>query len=940
MLLGKLFKNINKKYKSIKFKNIRFNSKECKSNDIFFAIRGNNSNGNHYINDAVNNGARTIVSNLKFEGFNKNKILFIYCKDPRELLAEAASNFYNQKPKNIIAVTGTNGKTSIANFYYQILTLNNKKVAAIGTLGVLSKKLNLKTNNTTIDPINIHKILKKLKELNINDVILEASSHGLKQQRLNGINFNTALFTNLSRDHLDYHKNFKDYLNSKLILFNKLLKYKGNIVFDDKISQANQLNKILKKRKLKKYNFGTANSFINIINIQKINNKKKVDFLFDNKRYSFKTALIGNVQIKNLMFAIVAASLSKIKINDILKSINKIKPISGRLEKIGNVNNRSNVILDYAHTPEALKTAILNIKEEYPLSKISLVFGCGGNRDKEKRSIMGSIASKYCDMIYVTDDNPRIENPKLIRNQIKKRIIYNKFIEIPSRAKAITTAVDKLNSGDILIVAGKGHENYQEYKERKFFSDKFEILKAINKKNLTLSKSIKTNILKETLKNNLLKKNILINSASINSKKINKNSIFIGVKGKKFDGNLYAHEAAKNGAILALSNKKSKNSKIIFQQNPLKFFSKMSSAYRKSLNANNIAITGSAGKTSVKELVGFCLSKLSKTYFSKNSFNNKYGVPLSIFNTPERTKYVVLEVGMDKKGEIDHLTKLIKPNLGLITNISYAHIKNFKNLNKIAQAKGEIINNIIPDGTIVINRDDKYYKYFLNKAKNKKLKIISFSEKNKNANVVFLNQKKIKKKYLITLNINHKIKSFVISKELLNYKQNILASLSIIINYFTIEKLNKNLFLNFHIPKSRGSIINHRTGSKKLTIVDESYNSNPLSFKFALKKFDETYSENQRKFLLIGNMLELGKYSKKLHIKIAKYINKSKVNKAYTYGKLTKHTFNKLKPQIRGKMLNSSMEILNLINKDLPNKSFLMVKGSNSTGLNKIIQNL
>ena len=245
MLLGKVFKNINQKYKSIKFKNIRFNSKDCKYNDIFFAINGINSNGKNYINDAIRNGAKIIVSNLKFEGFNNNKILFICNKNPRKLLSEVASRFYKLKHRNIIAVTGTNGKTSIANFYYQILTLNNKKSAAIGTLGVLSKKFNLKTNNTSIDPVNIHKILKKLKELKIDNVILEASSHGLKQHRLDNINFNTALFTNLSRDHLDYHKTFKDYLNSKLILFNKLLKKKGNIIFDDKITQAKQLNNIL-----------------------------------------------------------------------------------------------------------------------------------------------------------------------------------------------------------------------------------------------------------------------------------------------------------------------------------------------------------------------------------------------------------------------------------------------------------------------------------------------------------------------------------------------------------------------------------------------------------------------------------------------------------------------------------------------------------------------
>ena len=159
MLLGKVLKNIKKKYKSIIFNNIRFNSKDCKKNDIFFAINGNNTKGSNYIDNAINNGAKVIISNLKFEGFNKNKILFLKYKDPRKLLSEASSRYYKSKPKNIIAVTGTNGKTSVANFYKQILVLNNKKVASIGTLGVLTKKFKLKTNNTTIDPLNIHKIL-------------------------------------------------------------------------------------------------------------------------------------------------------------------------------------------------------------------------------------------------------------------------------------------------------------------------------------------------------------------------------------------------------------------------------------------------------------------------------------------------------------------------------------------------------------------------------------------------------------------------------------------------------------------------------------------------------------------------------------------------------------------------------------------------------------
>ncbi len=940
MLLNKVIKNINQKFRNIKFKNIRFNSRECKQNDIFFAIKGSNLDGKKYIDDAINNGAKIIISNNRLEGFNKKKNLFIYNKNPRKLLADVSCKLYKLKPNNIIAVTGTNGKTSVAEFYRQILILNNKKVASIGTLGVFSEKLKLSTNNTTIDPVRIHKILQDLKKLKINNVILEASSHGLNQHRLNNIKFKTALFTNLSRDHLDYHKNMRNYLNSKLILFDKLLNSRGNIIFDESIKQSKHLNIIAKKRNLKKYTIGSQNSFIKIANIEKINNLNKIDFLINKKKYSFKTSLIGKIQIKNLMFAIIAAYLSKLKMIKILKTINKIKPVEGRFEIISKLKNNSSVILDYAHTPSALETTILNVKEQFPLNKISLLFGCGGNRDVDKRAMMGAIANKYCDKIYLTDDNPRLESPKLIRNQIKKGLKQNNYFEIPSRSKAIYFAINKLNSGEILIVAGKGHENYQEYKKKKFFSDKLVILKAISKKNKNLSKSIKTNILREMLKSKKIHKKFYINSASFNSKKIKKNSIFVGVKGKKYDGNNFAKEAIKNGALLAITNKRIRNSKTIYNKKPLDFFNKVSSIYRKSINSNTIAITGSAGKTSLKELVGFCLNKIEKTYYSKKSFNNKFGVPLSMFNVPEKTKFTVLEVGMDKKGEIDYLTKLIKPNLGIITNISYAHIQNFKNLNQIAQAKGEIINNILDNGKMIINMDDKYYKYFIKKTKKRNLRFLTFSKKNPNADIVFHSRGKYKKNYLFKIKINGYLKTFLIPVELSCYIDNVLACISIIINYFDIKILSKSLFLGFSIPKSRGSLINYKKGSKKLIIFDESYNSNPLSFKFALERFNSIKKNENKKFLLIGNMLELGRHSKKLHIKIANYINNSKVNKTYVYGNHTRHTFNKLKPHIKGRILKNSMDIHNLINKDLPNKSLLMVKGSNSTGLNKIIQKL
>jgi murE/murF fusion protein len=209
MLIGDYFKKINSKNKRHYFSGLSFNSLNCKKNNIFFAIKGNERDGNRFIDQAIENGAKTIISNRKFEGIKRN-ILYIKSTNIRKSLSETAYGICKNKPKNLIAVTGTNGKSSIANFYLQILKLNKKKVASIGTLGVKTESYKKNTSNTTLDPIELSVHLKKIKKQKIENVILEASSHGLKQHRLDGLKFTTGIFTNLSHDHLDYHKKYKD----------------------------------------------------------------------------------------------------------------------------------------------------------------------------------------------------------------------------------------------------------------------------------------------------------------------------------------------------------------------------------------------------------------------------------------------------------------------------------------------------------------------------------------------------------------------------------------------------------------------------------------------------------------------------------------------------------------------------------------------------------
>ena len=531
----------------------------------------------------------------------------------------------------------------------------------------------------------------------------------------------------------------------KVIILNKIHKM---AITDANIPQIKKIKNISFKKKINLSLIFDKKSGIELISHKFLNEKQIFQILFQNKKYEFKLGLIGKIQIKNVLMAILAAKKSGLQFKKIINVIDKIQPVEGRLENIGKIKNNSKVILDYAHSPAALELALLNIKEQFPKNKISLVFGCGGERDIKKRSIMGKIADKYSDIIFLTDDNPRNENPSKIRKDIKKGINKKKIQELPNRKKAIHKAIMGLNTGEILLVAGKGHEKTQDYGKKKFFfSDQEVILESIKQKNKFLSKNFKLNIIKEEAKSKISNK-LVIKNISINSKSIKKNDVFFAIKGKNRDGNMYVSEAFKKKSSLVILNRFNKSyplSKQIKVKNSLSFLTKCSSIFRENINAKIISITGSCGKTTLKEVSGFTLKKISKTTYSPKSFNNKYGVPISLFNLKQKDEFGVLEVGMDKKGEIDNLTKIIKPNLGIITNISYAHSKNFKNIRQIANAKAEIINNIKKDGTIVLNMDDNFFNYHKNLALKKKLKIISFGIKNKFAMVKLVKIKKLKK---------------------------------------------------------------------------------------------------------------------------------------------------------------------------------------------------
>ena len=910
MLLKNLITNLTKSEKLIKIKGISTNSKEVKKGFIFFAIKGQKHNGEMFINEAIQNGASVIIctKNCKFKS---KKTLIIKKKDIRNFVSEIASKFYKLKPKNIIAVTGTNGKTSVADLYYQILTSNNTPVASIGTLGIKYKKKTIKTGLTSPDTISIHKYLQILKKNKIENVIIEASSHGLDQNRLHHINFKAGIFTNFSQDHLDYHRNMQSYLNAKLILFKKILPNNGFVILDKTISQFLILKKIAKKGGLK------------LIEINKIIEKIRNISLNTNSKF----------QKKNLAMAIAATKLCGLKDKKIYNSLKKINDVSGRLELIRKFPNNIKVFIDYAHTPDALFKTIQSLKDTYQ-KKISLVFGCGGDRDKKKRPLMAKIANKHCNKIYVTDDNPRNEDPKKIRNEIIRNINNNKCFNIGHRASAIKKAILNSEQNEVILIAGKGHETQQIYKNR--------ILSISDKKivkNLKITIKILSKKNQDYLQNKLILKKIIkkikpenFEGLSIDTRMIKKNNLFLTMKGKNNDGVKFIPDALKKGAKYIVSSKvvKKYKQKTIRVKNEVSFLRQFAIHKRKNSSAKIIAITGSAGKTSLKNLIKELLQKFGKTHSSPKSFNNQLGVPISLSNLEASTEYGVFEVGMSKSGEIKNLSKLIQPHVGVITNIGEAHIENFRNIKGIADAKGEIIDNIKKNGTIILNHNDKFFSFLAKKAKLKKIKIVSFGKTNKSDIYPI---RTITNKNFTKITI--KVKDQILDLEVKNINiYNVLAALAV------LKELNLNLdniiknFKNYEPTEGRGKVHVISRYNKRFKLIDESYNANPLSVKIAINNFNLIKKDKFKKYLILGDMLELGNKSEQYHKNLSKVINSTDIDKVFIKGKKTLFTYKNLNKSKRGNIFQNDDDIDLTLSNIISNNDHLMVKGSNATGLN------
>ena len=459
---------------NISIENLSYDSREIKKNSIFFAIKGENYNGFDYINESIKKGAIAVLCKnipIKID----KKIVYVIVENVEIALGIISSNFYDNPSSKmkLVGITGTNGKTTTTTLLHKLFKDHNLSVGLISTISINYNNKVFKTNHTTPDSITINSFLKSMIDEGVSYCFMEVSSHGISQNRISGLEFYGAVFTNISHDHLDYHKSFKNYRDTKKSFFDYLSRDAFALTnIDDKNGLF-----MLQNTKAKKYTLSIKKHADFNLKVSE-NLFSGMLLIFENNE--FWTKLVGRFNALNILTVIAVSKILELETVSVLKKISKINNVNGRFQ-IYNSKKSAKVIIDYAHTPIALENVLNTINEIRTKNEnIITVVGCGGNRDKEKRPVIAKKAALLSDKVILTSDNPRNENPKKIIEDMLRGVSpidYKKIIKVIDREEAIMASERISQPGDIVLIAGKGHENYQEINGKKKHFDDYEIVK-------------------------------------------------------------------------------------------------------------------------------------------------------------------------------------------------------------------------------------------------------------------------------------------------------------------------------------------------------------------------------------------------------------------------------------------------------------------------------
>jgi murE/murF fusion protein len=971
---------------------IHYRAQDVQPGGLFVAIKGLAADGHDFIDEALKRGASAIVTQRPV----KSESIIIEVENTRKALAAISVRFFMNPSEKLflIGITGTNGKTTTAFLIEHILDKTGVQVGVIGTLNYRYAGKTFQNPMTTPESFDLQKILAEMLANGVRHVIMEVSSHALDLYRVHQCKFDLAIFTNLTQDHLDYHKDMDSYWSCKKRLFTEILDVKsGNdrvqAIINHNDEKGREISQNLESRLGRAPILSIGFSINNAIRPEGF--RCDLDGITGNistpiGAFKFKSHLVGLHNLENILCATGAGIALGLSLDAIKHGIESVKAVPGRLESIPNDHKRF-VYVDYAHTPDALENVLASLRE-YTQGRLICVFGCGGNRDKAKRPQMGDIAGRFSDLVVITSDNPRSEPPLEIIGQIlegTKKSIAHAFIPSalnedfsikgyvvePDRKNAIILAIKVSKPNDAILIAGKGNEPYQIIGDKTIsFDDREEAKKALLMLGVKNPGSkTKTNPQVQSGNPNHANSDLIpwgvaeiieatkgqlfcgdlertFAGVSIDSRKISAADFFVAIKGEIHDGHSFIKSVIEQGIkgclidqrntdILSKADCTDTGVVCITVDDTTKALGDMAAFNRRRTPVSVIAITGSNGKTSTRKMTSDVVSRRFCTLSTQGNLNNDIGLPLTLLNLGRDHQWAVVELGMNRPGEIARLAEICLPDIGLITNIGPAHLEGLGSMEAIMRAKGELLGKIKPGGKAILNADDSRLLkladitpinvLFFGMSKDAAIRAESVEEKGEGLSFSLVLPDE-------TILVHLKTPAmFMVSNALAAAAAGHLLGLTAVEIKSGIEA--------FKPVKGRMNI--HKTG-KGIHIIDDTYNANPGSMQAAIITLSSLKGKNKG-FLIAGDMLELGEHSAPMHRKIGAVAARSEIAGLYVTGKYAEDVAEgaleeHMNPDDIFK--GTHEEIIDAVTDRLSAGDWVLVKGSRGMAMEKVVQGL
>jgi UDP-N-acetylmuramyl-tripeptide synthetase/UDP-N-acetylmuramoyl-tripeptide--D-alanyl-D-alanine ligase len=847
-------------------------TRDFKAGDCFIAIKGEHFDGHDFIPEAQKMGAGLSIG-------EKGEVS-ILVTDSRKATALYAKLYFDDPSRDmkLYGITGTNGKTTASLMLYQILLQKGLNVAWIGTLGYKVLNRDFPTRHTTPDILQLNEILSKMRREGVTHVVMEVSSHALALDRVYALEYDVCLFSNLSRDHLDFHRDMEDYFEAKYLLFERAAKASATCIINTDDSYGRILTQRLAASRCRVIRVGHEDSALLRIQNQRTGLASSSFELVDQTkgtRITIQSPLIGDFNVDNLALACAATLECELSMAELPALCQNLKPVRGRIEAVEN-DLGFGLYIDYAHSPDAIANLLKSL-QHLPHQRIITIIGAGGNRDQGKRPLMLKAALSKSDVVIISDDNPRNENPdKIIHEIVRETDIALPWWIIRDRSEAIRSAIRLAQAQDIVVICGKGHESYQEIQGIRYDFDDLKAAKtAVNQLQgekaedeliLSLDPLLIRILNGEEPVGEGYKAPSSYRYVSTDSRSIKSGSVFFAITGESFDGNSFVSDALVDPANLAVGKDQGlKQNNLIKCEHPELLMARIMQKYLQLFDIYKIALTGSTGKTSAKELLAQVLSARARVLKTQRNENNIYGLCKTILRVKPQCKYGVFEIGTNHFGEIALLADTIKPDAGIILNIGPSHLQYFGDEDGVFKEKSELFHRALE--LRIFPADDQRFDSYQHDGIS-----VGFAE---HANYRIQDRSVQQGRQEFTLAGKHWQIPYAAPHYVINSAFAIAIALELKLEDSEIQAaLSTPVSLELRMQIER---------VQDRHLIIDCYNANPVSMQSAIE-FWRDYEPQLPHIAILGDMLELGESSEMYHQMIGAIVAESGNHTIYTVG--------------------------------------------------------